>query len=241
MYRSMRSALLATSLVPLLALGATPFEPVELSDQELAQLRGRYVLPNHIVHFGVTLTSSWEQSGQVLGASVSLQAQQGIQPVLTVSSLSSESGGSPTPGNGVVIGGQGLANVDGISQSVRTAGDLNTATNGVRINIRHGNQAPELAPSGTPLSGSHHHSSALGTATVSATGGKLQVGISTHGQGSSLQQLGRGVIQDTRIISSHNTVINTASLDVVLQPNSRTNDAVTSNLDQIRALRPAGY
>ena len=88
--------LVACLLVPSLGVAGTPFEPVELTDPELAQLRGRYVLPSHIVHFGVTLTSTWEQSGQQLGASVSLQAQQGAQPVLTVTPVSSGTGSTPS-------------------------------------------------------------------------------------------------------------------------------------------------
>lgn len=156
------TAFLFALFAPAMALGA-PFDPIELSDPELAQLRGRYVLPEHVVHFGVTLTSSWEQSGQQLGASVSLQLQQGIQPVLTVSPLSSGSGDSPAQGSGIVIGGQGLSQVDGISQSVRTAGDLNTARNDVQINIERNGQAPTLDGSGTPLNGAFVHGNALAT------------------------------------------------------------------------------
>src|SRR5690606_40312183 len=112
MYHPTRPALFVALFLPLLSVAASPFEAVELTDPELDQLRGRYVLPNHIVHFGVTLTSSWEQSGQQLGASASLQVQQGVQPVLTVSTLSAGGGAAPAPGNGVVLGGQGPADVD---------------------------------------------------------------------------------------------------------------------------------
>ena len=49
----------------------------------------------------------------------------------------------------MIIGGQGLANVDGISQSVRTAGDLNTASNGIQISIQRNGEAPDLAPGAT--------------------------------------------------------------------------------------------
>ncbi len=234
------TAFLFTLFIPALTLGA-PFDPIELSDPELAQLRGRYVLPEHVVHFGVTLTSSWEQSGQQLGASVSLQLQQGIQPVLTVSPLSSGSGDSPAQGSGIVIGGQGLSQVDGISQSVRTAGDLNTARNDVQINIERNGQAPTLDASGTPLNGAFVHGNALGNATVSASDGKLRIGIATNGQGAAMQQLGGGLLQDTRILSDQNRVINSARLDVVLQPGNRAMDAINCNLDQLRALRPTGY
>ena len=235
------SALLGSLLVPTLTLAGAAFEPVELSDPELAQLRGRYVLPSHIVHFGVTLASSWEQAGQQLGASVSLQLQHGALPVLTVTPLSSGDGPAPPAGSGKIIGGQGLANVDGISQSVRTAGDLNSAVNGIQINIERNGQAPDLA-SEAPLSGSFSHSNGLGTASVDMADGKLQLGIATHGQGNSLQRLGGGLLQDTRILSSHNTVINTARLDVVMQQQgSRAMDLMNCNLDQLRTLRPTGY
>src|SRR5690554_1541587 len=234
------TAFLFALFAPAMALGA-PFDPIELSDPELAQLRGRYVLPDHVVHFGVTLTSSWEQSGQQLRASVSLQLQQGIQPVLTVSHLSSAGGDSPAQGSGIVIGGQGLSQVDGISQSVRTAGDLNTAHNDVQISIERNGQAPALDSSGTPLNGSFVHGNALGSATVSAAEGKLRIGIATNGQGTTLQQLGGGLLQDTRILSDQNRVINNARLEVVMQPGNRVMDAINCNLDQLRALRPTGY
>ena len=227
-------------LAPALAVAGTPFKPVELTDPELAQLRGRYVLPDHIVHFGITMTSSWEQSGQQLGASVSLQAQQGAQPVLNITPISAGGGSAPQPGSGMIIGGQGLANVDGISQSVRTAGDLNSAVNGIQINIERNGQAPDLA-GGTPLGDGYSQSNGLGTVSVSAAQGKLQLGIATRGQGSSLQQLGGGLLQDTRIVSSQNTVINTARLDVVMQQGNRSLDVLNCNLDPLRTLRPAGY
>lgn len=235
-----RRILACVLLMPALALAGTPFQPVELSDPELDQLRGRYVLPDHIVHFGVTLTSTWEQSGQQLGASVSLQAQHGVQPVLTITPVSSGNGHMPQSGSGVIIGGQGLANVDGISQSVRTAGDLNSAVNGIQISIERNGQAPDLA-GGTPLGDGYSHSNGLGTVSVSAAQGKLQLGIATHGQGRSLQQLGGGLLQDTRIVSSQNTVINAARLDVVMQQGNRSMDVLNCNLDPLRTLRPAGY
>lgn len=234
------SAFIISLLIPAIVFASTPFEAIELSDPELAQLRGRYVLPSHVVHFGITMTSTWEQSGQQLGASVALQVQHGAQPVLTVMPVSSGNGATPAPGSGRVIGGQGLANVDGISQSVRAAGDLNSASNGVQINIQRNGQAPGLEP-GTPVNGDFSHSNALGTASVSAAQGKLQLGIATHGQGSSLQRLGGGLLQDTRILSSQNTVINTARLDVVMQQGNRAMDLMNCNLDQLRALRPTGY
>ncbi|HFI1990940.1 TPA: hypothetical protein ACGPN7_006161, partial [Pseudomonas aeruginosa] len=131
------------------------FAPAELSDQELSQLRGRYVLPGRIVSFGVTMSSTWQNaSGQVLGARVDLQVRQNLaRPVLNVT-LVDRPGDAPPPvaGNGQVLGGAGLAQTQGVSQSIRTAGDHNSASNGVSIEVRHG-EAPPPLPGGTPLEG----------------------------------------------------------------------------------------
>ncbi len=112
------------------------FAPAELSDQELSHLRGRYVLPGRIVSFGVTMSSTWQNaSGQVLGARVDLQVRQNLaRPVLNVT-LVDRPGDAPPPvaGNGQVLGGAGLAQTQGVSQSIRTAGDHNSASNGVSI------------------------------------------------------------------------------------------------------------
>ncbi|VTQ04676.1 Uncharacterised protein [Pseudomonas aeruginosa] len=131
------------------------FAPAELSDQELSHLRGRYVLPGRIVSFGVTMSSTWQNaSGQVLGARVDLQVRQNLaRPVLNVT-LVDRPGNAPPPvaGNGQVLGGAGLAQTQGVSQSIRTAGDHNSASNGVSIEVRHG-EAPPPLPGGTPLEG----------------------------------------------------------------------------------------
>ncbi|MBF0676550.1 hypothetical protein [Pseudomonas sp.] len=238
-------ALLGCCLLASFTLHAAPaFNPVELSDHELAQLRGRYVLPGHVVHFGITMTSAWENSGQRLDASVSLQAQQGMaRPLITVTANGNGQGPAPAAGSGTIIGGQGLNNVDGISQSVRTAGDLNTARNDLSININRNGQAPALDRSGTPLNGEFSAHTNLGNATIQTTpNGGLQVSIQANGQGTSLQQLGGGGLrQSADIVSSNNKVHNLTHLDVVLQANRTSLDALNCNLDQLRGLRPIGY
>src|SRR5690606_38778529 len=120
---------------------------------------------------------------------------------------------------GTIIGGQGLYNVDGISQSVRTAGDVNSARNDLSINISRSGQAPALDRSGTPLNGEFSAHTNLGNATIQTTpNGGLQVAIQANGQGNSLQQLGGGGLrQSADIISSNNRVSNQTHLDVVLQ------------------------
>ncbi|RWY50568.1 hypothetical protein [Pseudomonas aeruginosa] len=220
------------------------FAPAELSDQELSHLRGRYVLPGRIVSFGVTMSSTWQNaSGQVLGARVDLQVRQNLaRPVLNVT-LVDRPGDAPPPaaGNGQVLGGAGLAQTQEVSQSIRTAGDHNSASNGVSIEVRHG-EAPPPLPGGTPLEGALALSGEAGTVKVTPNGGALQLAIQASGQGASLQSLGAGgLVQSVALSGNRNLVQNLAALEVMLKDRPSADPALNCAWEQLRALRPSGY
>ncbi len=104
------------------------FKPELIQDQELSQLRGRYVMPGRIISFGIVMSSTWRNaSGDLIGATTSLQIQQAtIKPEFYVSTITQTGNGTtPPPGTGNVIGGAGLASGQGVTQSVRAAGDGN--------------------------------------------------------------------------------------------------------------------
>lgn len=191
------------------------FAPAELSDQELSQLRGRYVLPGRIVSFGVTMSSTWQNaSGQVLGARVDLQVRQNLaRPVLNVTLVD-------RPG---------------------AAGDHNSASNGVSIEVRHGKAPPPL-PGGTPLEGALALSGETGTVKVTPNGGALQLAIQASGQGASLQSLGAGgLVQSVALSGNRNLVQNLAALEVMLKDRPGADPALNCAWEQLRALRPSGY
>lgn len=227
------------------AHASDPFQPIEVSDEELAQLRGRFVMPGLIVHFGVTMSSQWENAqGQVLGGRVGMQLSEGMfEPQFTASIVTSHGKQPPpTAGSGQVIGGEGLAAVDGVSQSVRAAGDFNRANNDFTITVRRGEAPPPASGGGQPLTGVIESATSAGSVRISPSGGGLQIAIQAVGQGSSLQNLGNGGLQQhTRIGGSSNAVSNLAALEVVLRDRSLSSDQVQINLDQVGALRPMGY
>ena len=135
----LKNWMLASLLLAVMPVGASSlFQPVEISDAEMSALRGRYILPEGIVNFGVTMSTSWRNSsGATIGAQVNLTVNN-LAANLTVTPLYSIGNGNlPTVGPGQIIGGQGLNNVQGISQSVRTAGDYNNGENYVDVNITH--------------------------------------------------------------------------------------------------------
>jgi len=206
---------------------ANGFKPIEIKDQELAQLRGRYVMPGRIISFGVVMSSTWRNaSGDVIGATSSMQIQATtIKPEFYVSTIKIDGNGTtPDQGAGSVIGGAGLATSQGVTQSVRAAGDGNTAYNNVSIDVKEANQAPALVPgqgqalmAGQTITGSN----AAGSVAVSATGGGIQMAIQASGnQGTALQQVAQGgLLQNTRLLGNSNMVNNLTQLNVVLNNN----------------------
>lgn len=225
------------------------FKPIEIKDQELAELRGRYVMPGRIISFGIVMSSTWRNaSGDLIGATTSMQLQAAsIKPEFYVSTIKEAGNGStPELGTGAVIGGAGLNSSQGVTQSVRAAGDGNSAYNNVAINVREASQAPALMPSqgqalmaGQTITGSN----AAGSVAVSATGGGVQMAIQAAGnQGTALQQVAQGgLLQNTRLLGNANVVNNLTQLNVVLNNNGMSAGALDCNLTQLRALRNIGY
>ena len=228
---------------------ADEFRPIEINDQELAELRGRYVMPGRIISFGVVMSSTWRNaSGDLIGATTSMRLQaETVKPEFYVSTIKQNGkGGSPNSGTGRVTGGAGLSTSQGITQVTRAAGDGNRSNNKIAINVKEASTAPAPVPSrgqaliaGQTITGSN----AAGSVAVSATGGGVQLAITANNnQGSSLQQVAQGgLLQDTRLLGSSNVVNNMTRLNVVLDNKSPSAGALGYNLNQLTALRTLGY
>lgn len=228
---------------------ADEFRPIEINDQELAALRGRYVMPGRIISFGVVMSSTWRNaSGDLIGASTSMQLQAAtVKPEFYVSTIKqSGHGGTSRSGSGNVTGGAALSTSRGITQVTRAAGDGNSSNNNIAINVKEARTAPALVPSqgqaliaGQTITGSN----AAGSVAVSATSGGVQVAITANNnQGSSLQQVAQGgLLQNTRLLGSSNVVNNMTQLNVVLNNNGPSTGVLDFNLNQLAALRTLGY
>lgn len=227
------------------AQASNPFQPIELSDAELAQLRGRYILPNNIISFGVTMSTLWQNSaGQVIGAQINLNISGQSQPNLTITSIQQNvASGSTSSGNsGQVIGGAGLDAVNGIVQSVRAAGDLNVGRNDLRINLSHsGNATP--AQGDAWQAGGYEFGNAVGTVSIQALNGGLRIALqASDGQGFAQQQIGGGSLaQHANISGSLNQVRNLAALDVALRNNPGLDLKNFCAFEQLRGLQRGGY
>jgi hypothetical protein len=170
-----------------------------------------------------------------------------VKPEFYVSTYSQSGNGStPGQGTGTVIGGAGLNGNQGITQSVRAAGDGNSAYNNIGIDVKEASMAPALSPgqgqllmSGQTITGSN----AAGSIAVSATSGGIQMAIqASNNQGSAMQQVAQGgLLQNTRLLGSSNMVNNLTQLNVVLNNNGPSAGALDCNLTQLNALRTMGY
>ncbi|MBZ9780392.1 hypothetical protein K9857_02350 [Pseudomonas sp. REP124] len=231
---------------------ANGFKPIEIKDQELAELRGRYVMPGRIISFGVVMSSSWRNaSGDMIGASTSMQIQAAtVKPQFYVSTYSHSGGGnsgnSQEHGTGSVTGGANLTVTQGITQVTRAAGDGNSSNNNISIDVKEASTAPALVPSqgqalmaGQTITGGN----AAGNVAVSATGGGIQMAITANNnQGSAMQQVAQGgLLQNTRLLGNSNMVSNLTQLNVVLNNNGPSAGALDCNLTQLNALRTLGY
>ncbi|MHA6139326.1 hypothetical protein ACX3YC_18155 [Pseudomonas mohnii] len=227
---------------------AETFKPIELTDQQLATLRGRFVMPGRIISFGIAMTSTWQNAnGEVIGATSSMQIQQStIQPQFYVSKIDEKgTGTSRSQGTGIVIGGSGLNSTEGVTQVTRAAGDYNTAYNNVDINVTKANQAPATQQQGQALAAGSTLTGAndAGSMSVSLTGSGIQLNIlANNNQGSTVQRLAQGgLLQNTTLLGTGNQVRNITSLNVVLRDTVPTAGSLSGNLDQLRGLRTSGF
>ncbi|MBC8983026.1 hypothetical protein [Pseudomonas lurida] len=225
------------------------FKPIELKDSEMAELRGRYVMPGRIISFGIVMSSTWTNAvGDTITGKASMQVDSStITPQFYVQTTgASGTGANQNTGTGNVVGGAGLGTGTGVTQSVRTAGDGNTAYNNVGINVTENGFAPSnIVQSGQVLvaGGTVTGDSAAGRVSVSANNGGLQMAIqANHNQGNSLQQIGSGqVLQGTVLTGNTNFVNNMTQLNVVMGNNGLNGPALNCNLDQLKGLRTLGY
>ncbi|QOQ77612.1 hypothetical protein IMF22_11505 [Pseudomonas poae] len=232
------------------AYASSAFKPIELKDSEMADLRGRYVMPGRIVSFGIVMSSTWTNAaGASVTGTANMQVNSStITPQFYVQITGHDGSGviKQPEGTGTVVGGAGLGSGQGVVQSVRAAGDGNTASNGVDINVNKNGLAPanyvqsgQALMAGQPITGG----TAAGQVTVTANNGGLQMALqANNNQGNVVQQIGGGnVLQGTVIQGNSNFVNNLTQLNVVLGNNGLNNITQNLNLDQLKGLRPAGY
>lgn len=213
---------------------------VELSDAELAEMRGRFVSPEGVMFFGVEMQSQWiTRKGDVLEArmdfTVDFSKNQsnspGIQIRPTINIVQTGSPGQPSAFKNpsqqeavapTTIQGSGvLDRTTGVGQLIQVTGDKNRIINDLQMSVvgaRDRPSDPPAASHGVNLPGTLSVASDSGaTAAVMVENNALGVSLAIPGEGEIKQAIragdfGSGVLQQAQVMTDFNQIHNTISI-----------------------------
>lgn len=197
---------------------------VELSDEELGDMRGRYTVgDNTVAWFGVTMVSTWQtQAGQQLQSRMTLgvDVSRPDMPKVTFQphvSITAADAPLPVPSGDRAIDGSGLANASGMVQSVQIAGDANRASNVAYISMRDGPD-PAAGATGMEASSALVASTSINgmTAVASLEDNAARVLLQVDGHGAVQQWIGNsGMGQSIQLATDGQQASNWLELDLV--------------------------
>jgi hypothetical protein len=203
----------------------------EVSDSDLGHMRGKFASNDKVMYFGVEMVSQWlTPTGNLVTAGANLTidfkgnggSTPTVQYVPTVT-IVQQGQGAPAPLNGntnVVSGGAGLANVNGVSQSIQVAGQSNDIKNGIdmQVDISSAAQGGTIASAMQGQAGALSKTGDDGTvATVTLADNSIGVSVTVPGQGQVLQQIrNQGMFQSARIGGDLNQIHNAITMHIGL-------------------------
>jgi len=219
----------------------------EVSDSDLGHMRGKFASNNQVLYFGVEMISQWETStGNVIKAGANLNidfrsSTPSVHYVPTVSIEQSQNTVATQQTNGAnnVSGGAGLANINGVSQTIQVAGQSNNIQNGIdmQVELTSSNQGGSLANVAGSQAGQLSATADDGTvATVTLSHNNIGVNVVVPGQGQILQEIkNQGMFQAARIGGDLNQIHNAITMHIGL--NAATGNGSTSAFAAIQSLK----
>jgi hypothetical protein len=223
----------ALSIAPRISMNANSLSnTLVVSDNDLGNMRGRFLDNGVVSYFGIELVSYWVTAdGSILKAGVGISGQPNSATVKYVPIVSASNGSgtsSNNPGNSISNSG-GLDNIHGISQSIQVTGVGNKLGNTLNLTIVDPNDpnaqtlssvfnGPQGQVGNTYVATNNQGDSA----SASFNGQVVQTLLLAPGQGQVLQQvngiqgLGNGITQRIAVQSNFNTVQNIMNLTVSL-------------------------
>lgn len=217
----------------------------QLSDNELAQLRGKAVNSREILFFGVEMTTRWQTS---TGEDIHARADLGIDL----------RGGEPSPQfsthitattpaeyaayqeaiNGAVpVLDAGSSNAQGVVQLVQAGGNFNSANNAFWVDVGHDVVRGSSRPSNNKLTETTPGGAQV---TIGKHAGGVGMSLSVPGAGVAIQEIRsrQGLHQAIQLTSDHQQISNMTRLHVQLGKSSSAsiNDDFKHVLNSVRAL-----
>ena len=201
----------------------------EVADDELAELRGRYIVgDNAVLWFGVEMVSTWQTDrGQTLQGTLTLGmdfSKNPNQPTVDfVPTVTITTAHHALPASAATISrnvqSAGLANVSGMLQSVQIAGDNNVATNVTRLSIQNqGNAAAAMTTAATNGASDLYASAGDASASSSYSKDGARLTLAVAGQGTASQWIRPGGLGQTIALTADNqSVTNQMVVSMVTQ------------------------
>jgi hypothetical protein len=217
-----------------------------ISDEQLADVAGKFTIAGEVVGMNLTMTSSWQAAnGQRLDASASMSvalpasgnthAHFSTQASVTEPQISGAPANVPT---GTVSQGSGVQNVAGVSQVIQVAGNGNGASNRASVHVTTENLA---ANSGNGRLHASYAASNGAQASVDIGNNAVSLRLAMPAAGSAQQQIngtGMGNLhQNIQIAANGQQVINQMHLQLQLQPYSNaflTSQGLSNSFNMIR-------
>jgi len=208
-------------------------DAIELSDDEMGDMRGRSLSGNQLSYFGVEMYTRWTNSsgetlntGLVLGTGVSSSAQ--LRPTITVfqnSEYTAQGNANAQSNAGTSsITSSGLDNVNGISQAIQVAGDGNRVRQELRIDVGPEGSTNRVNLEGTAIAVNGPGTTVLGEGTGTMTTFSLDrdgfgYRINNQSQDQVTQRVRntaadsvRGITQNVQITTNLNQVVNVTNI-----------------------------
>lgn len=197
----------------------------QLTDHELAQLRGKAVNGRQVLFFGVEMTMNWKNvpTGEEIRARANLgidMASGRPMPTFTTNITATTTDQyaeyQQTMANMPSTLDRGLSNGSGIVQLVQAGGDSNTANNAFWVNVGRD------AGRGSSQSGNNdkrtERTSGGALVNIGKQAGGLGMTVTVPGAGEASQVIraGRGLNQSIQLTSDHQQVSNLTRLHVQL-------------------------
>ncbi|MCE1242561.1 hypothetical protein [Oryzomicrobium sp.] len=245
-------ALALTSLTPGLAhpMTTTDLMASEVSDDDLASMRGRYIAPNQILSFGVQMSTTWQTPGGGIVSTVTFQVNPQFQPTITIDTTP-QGASSPqpqtatSPASTSVVTAGGIGNVAGVTQTIQTAGNSNDVANNIQLNLTSSSQptSPGAGSNTIVITGPGTYTQTQGNTktTVVLDSNGLALNLSMPGEGSTLQQVGsQGLRQSVQIISDLNLVRNSMVAIAQLKTPMLGTETLGRTLNSLQGLSKTG-
>lgn len=241
---------------PALANATPAADMEEVSDAELGDMRGRYVMnDNTVAWFGVKMISTWRtDSGQMLQSTLALNMDFSVsdihptisfEPSVTITRID-----DPLPATREAVAGtrsvdgSGLANVSGVRQSVQVAGDDNHASNVTRLTVSDDADVPLPAAAGNgPALATDSASAQNGNASALASfdGHSARVLLTIEGQGAVEQWIRSGSVgQSVQLTTDNQWVSNRMEIELVRRSVSTSVQMVQNVAQAIHLARGIG-